>query len=62
MSDDLIPFPFAGLLELEKRRQSIILAKRDYLQQNIPKTGNYLMEALEDGCEIIGPFCKQKCA
>ena len=51
MSDDLIAHPFPGLLEFGKRRQSIILAKRDYLQQNIPKTGNYLMEALEEGWE-----------
>tara|TARA_B100001093_G_scaffold519015_1_gene606018 strand:+ start:1550 stop:3865 length:2316 start_codon:yes stop_codon:yes gene_type:complete len=51
MSDNLNVHPFTGLLELSKRRQSIILAKRDYLQQNIPKTGNYLMEALEEGWE-----------
>jgi len=51
MSEDVIEPPFDGLLELDKRRQSIILAKREYSQQNIPKTGNYLMEALDGGWE-----------
>ena len=42
-------YPFDGLMGNNGLRQAILQAKRDYVQESIPKTGNYLVEALADG-------------
>jgi len=42
-------FPFEGLIGLDGRRQAITRAKRDYEQESIPKTGNYLVDSLNRG-------------
>lgn len=49
MGDAIIEFPFEHMIGQEGRKQNIIECKRDYVQMSIPKTGNYLIEALEEG-------------
>lgn len=51
MSEEEQIFPFPGMIGIDGRRQMIIQSKRDYIQESIPKTGNYLVEALADGWE-----------
>ena len=44
-------FPMGHLVGLENRKGLLTYSKRDYEQMSIPKTGSYLVEALDDGWE-----------
>ena len=47
--DEDLSFPFEHLIGQENRKGTLTYSKRDYEQESIPKTGDYLAKALEDG-------------
>ena len=51
MTGESTRFPFEGLMGEDGLRQAIIMSKRDYVQESIPKTGDHYINAINDGWE-----------